>query len=172
MALTSKITAIANAVRGKTGGSAVMTLPQIASEIANKLSGNCKCFSYTLSQAQTSTFDVTGEVAELAAHVNDTTLWAAFIPLGIYGNDSSVSYRRFVLISNSLMFNSSGNEEYGICMRSAEGSTSSGAYTTKPLNDTTNVIMRVSSNGVLSVVSDSTKPYPAGDYLVMYGWEP
>lgn len=175
MALTDKLTAIANAIRAKTGGSSTLTLPQMASAVGT-LSGNCKCFTIEVSEKQTALFAVTGEISELAAHFNTATLWAGFLPLSLTDSEPAgedESCRRFGFASNSPLFttykNGADEAQYGIRYASKSGSAANGAYTPNPLNGNS-MVMRVSSAGVLSIYADAAKPVPPGSYLVMYGW--
>lgn len=66
MALTDKLTAIADAIRAKTGGTATMTLSEMPTEIAS-ISGGGITPTGTISINQNGTFDVTSYASALVA---------------------------------------------------------------------------------------------------------
>ena len=65
MALIDKLTAIANAIRSKTGGSSSLTLTQMATEIANISTGSTP--TGTININSNGTYDVSGKASAVVA---------------------------------------------------------------------------------------------------------
>lgn len=166
MALTDKLTAIADAIRSKTGGTGNLTLPQMASEISQKLSGNCKCFVYTASASVTSATALNTADAQLAAHYNDSALLIALLPIS---NISEVNPSvKGVLTGNRILYSDGSDTRYGLIFRSTATATTL-TYIKVPVSNSASA-MNVSSSGVITFTPPSGTPLAAGDYLVVYGW--
>ena len=158
MALTDKLTAIANAIRGKTGGAAELTLSEMASEITDKLSGNS--LSLTVIVAQTSTQELTVLEANsanaavnslLLAHRNDSTFAITFVALDAVP-DASHGFRRFIYVSTAfsvLTVENNSEKTY---------STASGTS------------VRVGDNGQVTVYANSGGRIGAGSYRLTFSW--
>jgi len=99
MALIDKITAIANAIRGKTGGTDKLTLEQMATEIAGiETGGSDGMLAAVLSATATSVVDNTLEVISVRAFDNNKYL-------------TNVSFPNLKRITSQYLFNVCSNLE-------------------------------------------------------------
>lgn len=170
MALTEKLTAIADAIRAQTGGSEQLTLTQMAEEITEKLSGNCKCVVVTIAKNKTSRFTAISGDSELATHYNEPTLWAAYIALGVAQIPSGTSYRLYSIASNSpIAVRNTSEMVYAYGGRS-DGTTLNATIGNSAMSgDASNI--GVTSAGDLTIYANAAAPIPAGNFLIAFGWE-
>lgn len=92
MALTDKLTAIANAVRAKTGRQGTLTLPQMAAEISSLPTGSEYSRCWVINLAENSAAGAVISIAQndwLAAQYNNSTLSAALVRMGTVPNGSA-----------------------------------------------------------------------------------
>ena len=170
MALTDKLTDIADAIRAKTGTSAALSLTQMAQAVQSITLGsaNSRCFLKTLAADASGTqveMNPDGDAA-IAAHKSDSSFTVGVIALGI---TSSASFRCAVVGNNSLH---SAITVYGVYLRSSSSGVS-GMYMTAPVNsspDNSPGNVTVDSNGVVRVFASSAYPLKAGSYICVCGW--
>ena len=172
MALTDKLTDIADAIRAKTGTSAALSLTQMAQAVQSITLGsaNSRCFLKTLSADASGTqveMNPDGDAA-IAAHKSDSSFTVGVIALGI---TSSASFRCAVVGNNSL-HSATSSTVYGVYLRSSSSGVS-GMYMTAPVNsspDNSPGNVTVDSNGVIRVFASSSYVLKAGSYICVCGW--
>ena len=175
MALTDKLTAIANAIRGKTGGAAELTLPQMAEEIEAKLSGKSVSFVVnvptTVSTSGTYTiFEANDQNALLnellAAHRSDSNFTIAITPLSAVP-DQTNGFRRLWIASNSQLFTDGGIACCSSVVTEKAAVLTITAAANKPTGSGS---VSVSNVGAIGVYANSSGRIGAGDYLISCSW--
>ena len=175
MALTDKLTAIANAVRGKTGGNTQLTLPQIAEEISKKLSGNSVSFISTMEDnVSTSGYATLLEQNEqntvlnrlLTDHRNDANFTITVTALNQLP-DITNNYRRLWISSNKKLLEDNGTACFSLLATEKNGALTFSPSASKPTSGGSIVVY---SNGRIGVYANSGGRIGAGDYLISCSW--
>lgn len=171
MALTDKLTAIADAIRAKTGGSSALTLTQMAAEIASigtePLNAKCMIVNVAADQsARQVTWNAQGD-DDIAAHRNDSSFSVGIIAM----NAVSSSSTRAVFVTNSRQHQTV--DGYGVYLRSSSSGLAAASVSKQPSasQESTAGTVSVDSSGVITTYASSTYPIRAGDYLVVCAWE-
>ena len=166
MALTNKLTAIADAIRAKTGGTSPLTLPEMATAISAIPTGanNCKCFTVTVSADDSDSKHIlTDADAYIAAHRNDNSFYVGIVPNFAY--NSGLSFRGGVNTNIAL----TDSTTCGFLFRTnSSGSNSFAFITKKPTVSSTDI--GVTDDGKLFVYTTTTLVLRTGCYTVFCGW--
>ena len=157
MALTDKLTAIGNAIRGKTGGTDLLTLDQMATEISNISSSGGGSWSTATITAPTTTYNKTFDISNYVSDNNKN--WMLFLSATY---SSSYSWETaFIAPFLSELYDST--KTYGLIYTksrnnngSSSGNTNILGYSDGFFSDPLNTDKVKYSNGVISWTGSST----------------
>ena len=158
MALTDKLTAIGNAIRTKTGGTGLLTLDQMATEIANiQGGGGGGSWSTATITAPTTTYNKTFDISNYVS--DDNKNWMLFLSATY---SSSYSWETaFIAPFLSELYDST--KTYGLIYTksrnnngSSSGNTNILGYSDGFFSDPLNTDKVKYSNGVISWTGSST----------------
>ena len=157
MALTDKLTAIGNAIREKTGGTELLTLDQMPTEISNIQGGGGGSWSTATITAPTTTYNKTFDISNYVS--DDNKNWMLF--LSATYNSSSSWETAFIAPFLSELYDST--KTYGLIYTrsrnnngSSSGNTNILGYSNGFFSDPLNTDKVKYSNGVISWTGSNT----------------
>lgn len=174
MALTDKLTAIADAIRAKTGKTSALTLPEMVDAITSIPMGvtNCIIASYTRTTAiANNPVTIISNNSFIASNYNNSKAFAFVVKV------SNLQINGLQLVFNTnqqfgVLSSSDSTGVYGWYTTNTNNISNSGFRITQPLSSTsvnTNSIIATENGDLIVKPGNTTATLQTGDYFIIFG---